>query len=57
MNNTVEVTTFWKCRSSNVDVSIRLNRELDSNEIDEIDRQNEKHDDPRMSTLHGSSFD
>jgi hypothetical protein len=29
--------------------SIRVNCELDSNEIDESDSQNEKHDEPRIS--------
>jgi hypothetical protein len=29
--------------------SIRVNREFDSNEIDEKDLQHEKHDEPRIS--------
>jgi hypothetical protein len=29
--------------------SIRVNREFDSNETDESDSQDEKHDDPRIS--------
>jgi hypothetical protein len=33
--------------------SIRDNRERDSNVIDESDLQDEKHDDPRISTLDG----
>jgi hypothetical protein len=33
----------------NADDSIRINRELDSNEIDESDLQYEKHDEPRIS--------
>jgi hypothetical protein len=37
--------------------SIRFNREFDSNEIDESDLQSAKHDDPRISTLHGISID
>jgi hypothetical protein len=37
--------------------SICFNREFDSNEIDESDAQYEKHDDPRISTLHGISID
>jgi hypothetical protein len=41
----------------NAEDSIRFNRELDSNEIDESDLQLEKHDDPRISTLLGISMD
>jgi hypothetical protein len=37
--------------------SIRVNRELDSNEIDESDLHQEKHDDPRISTLLGITID
>jgi hypothetical protein len=33
----------------NASDSIRDNREFDSNEIDESDSQNEKHDEPRIS--------
>jgi hypothetical protein len=36
---------------------MRFNREFDSNEIDESDLQNEKHDDPRISTFRGISID
>jgi hypothetical protein len=36
---------------------MRINREFDSNEIDESDLQREKHDDPRISTLRGISID
>jgi hypothetical protein len=43
--------------SENADDSIRFNREFDSNEIDESDPQPAKHDDPRISTLHGISID
>jgi hypothetical protein len=32
---------------------IRVNRELDSNEMDESDRQFEKHNEQRISTLRG----
>jgi hypothetical protein len=35
--------------------SIRVNREFDSNEIDDSDLQNEKHDEPRISISHGIS--
>jgi hypothetical protein len=34
----------------NADESIRVNRDSDSNEIEESDLQNEKHDGPRIST-------
>jgi hypothetical protein len=37
--------------------SIRINREFDSNEIDERDLQNAKHDDSRISTFRGISID
>jgi hypothetical protein len=37
--------------------SIRVNREFDSNVIDESDPQDEKHDDPRISTFRGISID
>jgi hypothetical protein len=33
----------------NADDSIRVNRDLDSNEMDESDLQHEKHDEPRIS--------
>jgi hypothetical protein len=36
--------------------SIRVNREFDSNEIDESDSQSEKHDEPRISISHGISI-
>jgi hypothetical protein len=36
---------------------LRVNREFDSNEIDENDFRSEKHDDPRISTLHAISTD
>jgi hypothetical protein len=35
--------------NENADDSIRVNREFDSNEIDESDLQCEKHADPRLS--------
>jgi hypothetical protein len=37
--------------------SIRVNRDSDSNEMDERDSQNEKHDEPRISTFHGIMID
>jgi hypothetical protein len=36
---------------------ICFNDEGDSNEIDESESQNEKHDDPRISTEHGIKID
>jgi hypothetical protein len=41
----------------NASDSIRVNREFDSTEIDENDRQYEKHDDPRISPFRGLSID
>jgi hypothetical protein len=37
--------------------SIRVNREFDSNEIDESDRQAEKHEEQRISTFRGIMID
>jgi hypothetical protein len=37
--------------------SIRVNRELDSNEIDESEQQYEKHSEQRISTLDGIIID
>jgi hypothetical protein len=37
----------------NADDSIRVNRELDSNEIDESNLQHEKHEQPRISIFDG----
>jgi hypothetical protein len=36
--------------------SIRINREFDSNEINESDSQSEKHHDPRISTVRAISI-
>jgi hypothetical protein len=41
----------------NASDSIHVNREFDSNEIDESDLQNEKHCDPRISTFLGIKID
>jgi hypothetical protein len=41
----------------NADDSIRINREFDSNEIDERDLQQKKDDDPRIATFRGISID
>jgi hypothetical protein len=43
--------------SENANDSIRFNDDGDSNEIDESEKQNEKHDDPRISTEHGIKID
>jgi hypothetical protein len=37
--------------------SIRLNRDSDSNEIDESEEQYEKHDEQRISTFRGITID
>jgi hypothetical protein len=34
-----------------------FDREFDSTDIDVSDSQNEKHDEPRISTLHGITID
>jgi hypothetical protein len=39
----------WSDEDEKVDDWIRVNRELDSNEIDESDLRSEKHDSPRLS--------
>jgi hypothetical protein len=36
---------------------MRVNREFDSNEIDESDSHSRKHDEPRISTLLGIMID
>jgi hypothetical protein len=41
----------------NTDGSIRVNRDSDSNEIDESDSQYEKHFEHRISTLRGIMID
>jgi hypothetical protein len=38
-------------------LTVRVNREFDSNVIDESDLQNEKHPDPRISTFLGIKID
>jgi hypothetical protein len=47
----------WSDDSENANDSIRVNREFDSNEIDESDSQDEKHFDPKISTLLGIKID
>jgi hypothetical protein len=43
--------------SANASGSTRINREFDSNEIDESDPQFKKQNDPRISTFRGISID
>jgi hypothetical protein len=43
--------------SENANDSIRVNREVDANEIDDSDSHHEKHDEPRISTFPGISID
>jgi hypothetical protein len=43
--------------SRNASDLIRVNREFDSNEIDENDLHLRKHDDPRISTFRGIEID
>jgi hypothetical protein len=40
----------------NAEDSIRVNREFDSNEMDESDLQGENHDDPRISKFKNMSI-
>jgi hypothetical protein len=57
MNKMVEGTIIDKETRLKTLVSIRFNRESGSKEIDESDSQNEKHDDPRISTFRGIEID
>jgi hypothetical protein len=43
----------WSDDSENIDDSIPVNRDSDSNETDESDLQSEKHFGQRISTFHG----
>jgi hypothetical protein len=43
--------------NENVLESIHVNREFDSNEIDESDSHDEKQDEPRISTHRGITID
>jgi hypothetical protein len=43
------ITTDWSDNPEKAFDSIRINREFDSNEIDESDIHPEKHDEPRIS--------
>jgi hypothetical protein len=49
----VEGRIIEQDRRSKARDSIRVNRELDSNEIDESDRHDEKHDESRISISFG----
>jgi hypothetical protein len=58
MNWTVRgITIDWSGEWENANDSIRVNREFDSNLIDESDLQYEKHSDPRISTFLGIKID
>jgi hypothetical protein len=48
---------WLKCWIWNASDSIRVNREFDSNEIDESDLQFEKHEEPKISTLRVINID
>jgi hypothetical protein len=56
-NKTVEGITTTIFRPSNAFDSIRANCEFDSNEIDESDSQDEKHEEQRISTFLGIMID
>jgi hypothetical protein len=43
----------WSDENENTEDSIRVSRDVDSNEIDESDLQPEKHFDPKISTVRG----
>jgi hypothetical protein len=47
----------WSDEDENAYDSIRVNCELDSNEIDESDSQYEKHEEPRIWTVEGIIID
>jgi hypothetical protein len=58
MNNMVEgINMDSSDEYENASDSIRLKDEFDSNMIDESDRQDEKHFDPRISTFLGIMID
>jgi hypothetical protein len=58
MNRTFRgIKIDWSDENENANDSIRVNREFDSNEIDESDWHHEKHDEQRISTLHGRKID
>jgi hypothetical protein len=47
----------WSEEPPNVSDSNRVTREFDSNDIDESEKQYEKHDDPTISTFRGIEID
>jgi hypothetical protein len=49
-----ESLLHWQTKSK---VLIRVNRDSDSNEIDESDLQDEKHNEQRISTFRGIMID
>jgi hypothetical protein len=51
----IRIDSSDECENAND--SIRANLEFDSNEIDESDLHDEKHDTPRISTLFGIIID
>jgi hypothetical protein len=58
MKQTVEgITTEQRDVRLSAKASIRFNPEFDSNEIDESDLHDKKHDEQRISTLRGISID
>jgi hypothetical protein len=58
INNIVEGIKIDRSgEDENASDSIRINREFDSNVIDESEKQNEKHFDPRISTFLGMMID
>jgi hypothetical protein len=57
MNNTAERTTLWKSRSEKGNVSIHLNPECNSPEMDGGDSHFWKQDDPKISAWHRISTD
>jgi hypothetical protein len=58
INSTVRgITSDSSAKSENAFDSIRFNDDGDSNEIDESDRQDEKQNDPKISTEHGIEID
>jgi hypothetical protein len=56
-NNIDEGIKITEKRPGKASHSMRFNRESVSNVIDESDSQLKKHDDPRISTLHGITID
>jgi hypothetical protein len=51
------LTIDFNENDENASDSIRFKCEFDSNEIDETDLHSKKHDEPRISTLGGTTID